>query len=502
MACINRDQGGPERMISMTKVDSIRKKYRQGESVAAISREVGVSRDTVYKYAGADDLSPRPPKARRRPSKMDRWAPLVDQWLLDDMRENRKQRHTAHRVWTRLVEECGADVSEPTVRRYVHDARIRLSQAPSGFLDLEWPPAEAQVDFGHAVFSVRGVRRQMPYFVMSFPHSNAGLAQVFPGENAECVCQGLRNVFEFVGGVPLKIVFDNATGVGRRICEKVRTTALFEACSAHYGFEYRFCNPYAGHEKGSVENKVGTQRRNLFVPVPQVWDMASYNARLLGRCMRMSDKEHYRKGESELALFEEDRAAMLALPAKPFQCVEYRRAKADKKGKVRADGRHWYSTAPEYAGREMVVGLWATRVTVADAAGTVVAEHERAYGKAPTDTTDPASQLPLLANRLGAWHESKVRAALPGELRDHIDSLDRRGLGEAVRCLRDQCEASGWDATVRAASSSLESTGRVDPSAVALAVARAETGEVSYDEPVDLSEYDRLMGVGADGQDR
>lgn len=212
-------------MISMDRVDSIRKKYRRGEPVAAIARELGVSRDTVYKYARMEDLSPEPPKARkRRPSKMDRWAPLVDQWLTDDFRENRKQRHTAHRVWRRLVDECGADVSEQTVRRYVREARLRLGSGPGCFLDLDWPAGVAQVDFGHAAFVVRGTRREMPYFVTSFPYSNVGLAQVFPGENAECVCQGLRNVFEFVGGVPTRVVFDNATGVGRRVCDRVRTT--------------------------------------------------------------------------------------------------------------------------------------------------------------------------------------------------------------------------------------------------------------------------------------
>lgn len=489
-------------MISMDKVDSIRKRYRRGESVASIARAEGVSRDTVYKYARMDDLSPKAPKpAPRRPSKMDRWAPLVDQWLADDLRENRKQRHTARRVWARLVEECGAEVSEQTVRRYVHDARLRVGSGEAGYLDLDWPPGEAQADFGHASFIIKGVRQDMPYFVVSFPYSNVGLAQVLPGENAECVCQGLRSVFEFAGGVPTKVVFDNATGVGRRVCDRVRTTELFAACSAHYGFEYRFCNPRAGHEKGSVEGKVGFDRRNLFVPVPKVWDVDGYNERLLGRCMDLSRKEHYRKGEEEAALFEEDVAAMLALPEKAFQCVEYARRRADKKGRVRVGGRHWYSVGPEWAGRELVVGLWATRVTIMDASGAVVCEHPRAYGDAPTDTCDPASQLPLLCNRLGAWRESRVRAALPEDLRAHIDGLDRRGLGEAARCLRDQCALSGWDATVRAASSSLAATGRLDPSAVALAVARAETGEVTYDETVDLAEYDRVMGVAADGQD-
>ena len=37
----------------------------------------------------------------------------------------RKQRHTAHRAWQRLVEELGADVGETTVRRYVAVVRAR-----------------------------------------------------------------------------------------------------------------------------------------------------------------------------------------------------------------------------------------------------------------------------------------------------------------------------------------------------------------------------------------
>lgn len=59
----------------------------------------------------------------------------------------------------------------------------------------------------------------------------------------------------------------------------------------------------------------------------------------------------------------------------------------------------------------------------------------------------------------------------------------------AVRVGRDRSRGVGLP----------EGVGRIDPSAVALAVSRAETGEVSYDEAVDLAEYDRLAGVVADG---
>lgn len=72
---------------------------------------------------------------------------------------------------------------------------------------MDWAPGEAQADFGEADFYVRGMRTTLSYFVLTLPHSNVGFTQLFPGENAECVCQALRNIFEYVGGVPVKIVF-------------------------------------------------------------------------------------------------------------------------------------------------------------------------------------------------------------------------------------------------------------------------------------------------------
>ena len=85
-----------------------------------------------------------------------------------------------------------------------------------------------------------------------------------------------------------------------------------------------------------------------------------------------------------------------------------------------------------------------------DGDGAVVAEHARAYGDAPTDITDPASQLLLLANRLGAWREQgQGRAGRPAGTHRRSRPEGAWGGGEGMR---DQCALSGWDATVRAAS--------------------------------------------------
>ena len=399
----------------------------------------------------------------------------------------------------RLVEECGADVSLSTVGRYVRAAKAERRRDLEQYFDLVWAPGEAQADFGEADFYILGVRTKLSYFVLTFPFSNVGLAQVFPGENAECVCQALRNIFEFLGGVPAKIVFDNAAGVGRRVSDAVRVTDLFAACSAHYGFRCRFCNPYSGNEKGAVENKVGTVRRNLFVPVPQVRDVDAYNKRLLVRCMGMSQKPHWIKGEPEAQLFEEDRFALIGLPAKPFECVTYVTRKADKKGKVSVGekGRHLYSSDPSLARRELIVGLRAATVEIYDGAGTLICTHDRAYGSAPTDSSDPTSQLGLLAWNIGAWENSRVRAALPDDLRTHMDSLGKDELKAEVRVMRDQARTSGWAATLQAMSMAYAATGRIDEASVAVSAARAESGTVTYDEPVDLGAYDEFMGVAS-----
>jgi transposase len=53
-----------------------------------------------------------------------------------------------------------------------------------------------------------------------------------------------------IGGVPTRLVFDNASGVGRRIGEKIRFADLFLRFKSHYDFDVTFCNPDSGNEKG------------------------------------------------------------------------------------------------------------------------------------------------------------------------------------------------------------------------------------------------------------
>lgn len=296
--------------------------------------------------------------------------------------------------------------------------------------------------------------------------------------------------------MPARIVFDNATGIGRKVSDGFRTTKLFAAFAAHYGFDFSFCNPGSGHEKGNVENKVGFIRRNLFVPMPNITNLGAYNRHLMPRCIALSDgKPHWSKGEPESQLFVEDRFAMSGLPAKESRVVRWETPKTDKQGRFRLERVHVYSTSPEPACTEVIVGIGADAVSCYTPDGRLVCEHRRAYGSAPTDSEEPASQLALLCVKAGAWPNSQVRASLPEQLRAHMDGLGRQDLKAELRIMRNQAAQSGYSASVGAMQTALANTGRIDEASVAVAAARAASGSVVYDEPVDLGAYDAALSL-------
>jgi transposase len=410
-------------MTGMPQIQSIRQRRRNGESVASIARGEKVSEPTVRKYLKADDLSARPPVRRRRGSVLDEWIPVIEGMLAEDRETWRKQRHTATRIWEWLRDEHGAEVSLSTV-----------------------------TDFGEVDVLYGGAVQRMRRFVPDFPYSNIGLAQLMPGENAECACQALLDLFEWLGGVPERIVFDDAAGVGRG-------TRLFQAFQARYGFESSLCSPYAGHEKGAVEAKVGMIRRKLFVPGPGVWSPENFDSGLPDRCLELGGKPRHAKDEEEAVLFAEGRKALLPLPSKRFDVVTWKRMRADKHGVVTLDGRHRCSTDASHARRDVLVGLRALEIEILDVEGTHPAVRPRAYGQAGTSSEDPSMRLAMPCDRPNAWPNGLVREMLPDPLREWLDRQDEGERRGALRTLRRVDRESGWADAVGAMPTTLESTG-------------------------------------------
>ncbi|KFI64214.1 transposase [Bifidobacterium cuniculi] len=224
------------------------------------------------------------------------------------------------------------------------------------------------------------------------------------------------------------------------------------------------------------------------MPVPRAWSYDTFNAQLFERCMAMASKEHYRKGESEALLFEHDRARLLALPAKAFDVVTYKRMKADKYGAVTLQGRHRYLAGIEHAGRETVVGLRALDVDLLDAKGGEIIAHERAYGDGPSSSEEAIQQLEALCCKANAWPNSQVRDALPDPLRDFLDQQDRISLQGHLRTLPRTSRETGWETALAAMGGVLEATGTLERASIDLQAARLASGSepIRYDDEIDL----------------
>ena len=193
----------------MSVQERIRKLDSQGVSGRKIAQQVGLSRATVAKYLKIDDYSPKPPAARNKArSVLLGFEETIIGWLEEDRNAPRKQRHTAQRDFDRLVDEEGYQGTYSPVQRFVKKHRQSQQGTGDGFMELLWDPGTVQVDFGQADAIIAGERQTVHVLVVSFPFSNMRFAQAYRGETAECVCHGLRTIFEQAGGAPGLMIFD------------------------------------------------------------------------------------------------------------------------------------------------------------------------------------------------------------------------------------------------------------------------------------------------------
>ena len=248
---------------------------RQGVSVREIQRETGLHFKTIKKILAHP--APLPFDCPERPKpKIGRYLEGISSILDADKDVPKKQRHTAKRIFERIQEE-GYTGGYTAVKDVVRDLK-RTSQEV--FVPLMHWPGEAQMDFGQALVKMGGVLRKVMFFAMALPYSDAMFVVAYARECTETFQDGHVRAFEFYGGVPSRISYDNAkTSVSQIIGAHARKlTNGFLQLQSHYLFEEHFCRVRRANEKGVVEGVVKFARLNYFVPVPEVKDFEELNA--------------------------------------------------------------------------------------------------------------------------------------------------------------------------------------------------------------------------------
>lgn len=388
-------------MLGVADKEVIRRLYhRQGWSERRIARELGHDRATIHKYLQEGSAPPRYrlSKPRAKPV-LSPVLPILERWLTEDEQQPPKQRRTAHRMWEQLRDEYGFAGGEPTIRVAVRQLKERRREV---FVPLAFAPGErAEVDWGTAQVIMAGVRTTAHLFCARLRYSGMPFVVAFPHEQQEAFFAGHRQMFEWWGGVPRLVVYDNLTTAVRKVLAGRRRDEqdAFVSLRTHYCYEAVFCNPAAGHEKGAVENLVGTIRRRYLSPMPEVCDFPELNAYLRACCEREGQATRPAAGASVAARWAAERAALYPLPPQPFDCGRRAVVRATRTAEV-AFATNRYSVPAGCAHELLTLKADVETVRIYKEA-TLVAEHPRCYGQ-HQHISDWRHYVPVLAQKPGA----------------------------------------------------------------------------------------------------
>ena len=410
----------------------------EGRSQRAVAREFGLSRETVRKmlqYAVPPGYQRQQPIKR---PKLGPWLGVIDAILNDDKQRPPKQRHTSKRIFERLKEEHGFTGGYTIVKDYVRTATLRGQEM---FVPLMHPAGEAQVDFGEALVVIAGVEQKAHYLVMDLPQSDDCFVAAFPAETTEAFLEGHVHAFAHFGGVPTRILYDNTRIAVAKILggEERQRTRAFSELQSYYLFADKFGRPAKGNDKGKVEGLVGYARRNFMVPIPRVSSWQELNAHLEQQCQKRRERRLRGHSETIGERFERDRAALLPLPAAPYEACEKISTRVSSLSLVRYRSND-YSVPTQYGHRQVWVKGYVHEVVIASGSE-VIARHERSYEREVV-VFDPLHYLALLEQKTRALDQAAPLAGwrLPEsfvQLRRLLEArLRKHGSREYVQVLR------------------------------------------------------------------
>jgi transposase len=490
--------------------EQLRREYEFGiGTVQGVATKFGVHRRMV-RQAISDAVPPSRHYPQRAKPKLDAVAAFINTVLEEDRLAPRKQRHTARRIYHRVLRTFpDVSVAESTVRNHVRTRRgeLGLSRRETFVPQSYAWGQEAQVDWYEAWADLGGERTKIQVFVMRAMASGAAFHRGYLHATQQAFLEAHEVAFAYFGGVFRLLRYDNLASAVRKILRGQRReeTARFVAFRSHWRFAAEFCTPGEGHEKGGVEGEGGYFRRNHLVPVPEVADLDAFNALLLAGCREDEARVLDGRGGPIGAAMATERDHLLPLAAERFDLADVGFPLVDKQGCV-AVKTNLYSV-PVKAGTRVEVRVHPSHVEIWQD-GHQVARHERCHSRRQ-QVLDLDHYLDVLHYKPGAlagskpleqWRESGRWPACYDEIWERLRVRHGRQNGtRAMVALVMLGREFGHD-RLRGAVASAVAMGACDVAAVrylltetALHKTRPEPIEVG-----DLARYDRPMPTVAD----
>lgn len=431
----------------MELFEIIRKEYFQDKkSIRQIARAYMIHRRQV-RQAISSSMPPIRKKCGRICSVLtDSVKPIINQWLEEDLKAPRKQKHTGKRIYDRLVDEFSFVGMEGTVRIYVSKKRKELSAHTKVFIpQLHAPGVEAEVDWYEAMVDFQNSREKIYIFHMRACFSGKEFHMSFRHQNQQAFIEGHIAAFNYFGGVFKIIRYDNLTSAVKKVLRgrKRIETERFIAMRSHYLFESFFCLPgiQGAHEKGGVECGGGRFRRTHFVPVPKVSGLNELNQFLLDACKKDDQRIIIGKSETIETSWQIESLQLSCLPKEAFSTHDVVTVRVDRKSLISVKN-NYYSVPVAFVGQDVEAHVTAETIIVMKQ-GKVIAENQRCYGMRQI-ISELTHYLPILKYKPGALdgsvalHQARQNGKWPAVLEKYWQELILRyGKSDANKQLID-----------------------------------------------------------------
>ncbi len=220
-------------------------------------------------------------------------------------------------IYRSLVDNYALEGSYNCVQRFIREIKLK---SPDLTIPLNFKPGEAaQVDFGFGpklLNSESGKMVKTWIFVMTLCWSRHQYAELIYDQKIVTWLGCHRRAFEWFGGVPGKIIIDNAKCAITTACFHEPTVQrAYADCAEGYGFIISACPPYDPQKKGRVESGV-KYIKNSFVPLRDFRHGMDANQQLRKWILEVAgNRTHGSTRQKPLSLFEEiERNVLKPLP--------------------------------------------------------------------------------------------------------------------------------------------------------------------------------------------
>lgn len=401
-------------MLDKRTIFEIHRLRNDGWSQRRIARHLRVNRKTVIRYL----QNPEQISAKRspRPSKLDPYQELIDQFLEQD-----PQVHAT--VVLQRLQDTGFDGKISILRDYLHEKRGQPKNRKA-FIRFESAPChQCQIDWGHfGSIQYGNTKRRLYCMAVIESHSRLLYLEFTHSQRQETLHRCLLNAFRFFGGTPRELVSDNMlTAVIERDGSLIRYNESFLEFLRPFAIVPYACNVRSPHEKGKVEKGAIHYIRYNFFPLRSFDNLKDLQVQAdRWRDHVANIRIHSTTGERPIDRFKPE--AMRPLPPFLPDCRDTDSAKVYPDFCVRFDANN-YTVPPWAIGRQVIVKADTHSLSVY-LKNKVIATHFRSYKR--------KERIELQAHREAAqkqqrrfWQSQYVRAfiSLGEEAKTYLERL-------------------------------------------------------------------------------